>query len=62
MRTLNVKAAVILAIVVVVVAGSTHLLHSFQVVRHSSTLKDNAVAAWDATPHAMETTPKGPKR
>ena len=50
MRTVNVKAAVILLIVVVVVAGSTHLLHSYQLSRHSSTLHDMAVAAWNDTP------------
>jgi tetratricopeptide (TPR) repeat protein len=50
MRTLNVKAAVILLIVVIAVVGSTHLLHSYQVLRHSSTLYDMAVAAWKETP------------
>ncbi len=54
MRTLNVKAAVILVIVVIIVAGSTHLLHSFQVFRHSSTLKDRAVAAWNEKPRRDE--------
>lgn len=50
MRTVNVKAAVILLIVVVVVVGSTHLLHSYQLSRHSATLHDMAVAAWNDTP------------
>lgn len=50
MRTINLKAAVILLIVVVVVACSTHLLHSYQLSRHSLTLHDMAVAAWNDTP------------
>ena len=50
MRTLNVKAAVILLIVAIFVVVSTALLHNYQLLRRSSTLKDLAIAAWNETP------------
>ena len=40
MRTLNVKLAVVLLVVVIVVAGSTHLLHSYQLQRNSTIVQD----------------------
>ncbi len=50
MRFLNVKATVIFLIAVIVVVGGTHLLHSYQISRHSSTFHDMAVAAWNDKP------------
>ena len=50
MRTLNIKVVVIFLVGVIVVAGSTHFLHSFQVTRHSSTFRAQAYAFWDETP------------
>ena len=47
MRTLNVKRTVILLVAVIVVAGSAHLLHSFQLQRNSSSFKTQAEAAWN---------------
>ena len=50
MRTLNVKRTVIFLVVVIVVAGSTHLLHSYQLQRNSSSFKTQAEAAWNDNP------------
>ena len=50
MRFLNVKATVIFLVVLIVVVGGTHLLHSYQISRHSSTFHDMAVAAWNDKP------------
>src|SRR5271157_4117446 len=50
MRTLNVKRAVILLVVVIVVAGSTHLLHSYQLQRKPASYKTQATAAWQDNP------------
>ncbi len=53
MRTLNVKLAVILVVVIVVVSGSAHLLHSYQVQRHSTSFKTQATAAWNDNPRRV---------
>ena len=50
MQTLNVKAAVISFIVLIVVTGSTHLLHSYQLKRQSATYHELALAAWNDKP------------
>ncbi len=50
MWTLNVKRTVIFLVVVIVIVGSAHLLHSYQVWRNSSTFKAQAEAAWNDTP------------
>ena len=50
MRTLNVKRLVVFLVVVIVVAGSAHLLHSYQVQRNSPTFKNQAEAAWNDGP------------
>ena len=50
MRTLNVKRAVVFLVAVIVVAGSTHLLHSYQLHRKSSSFKTQAEAAWNDNP------------
>ncbi len=47
MRTLNLKRAAILLVAVIAVAGSAHLLHSFQLQRNSAVFKNQAKAAWD---------------
>src|SRR4051794_25325690 len=54
MRTLNVKAAIIAISVVIVLASSTHLLHSFQLARHSDSLRKMAVAAWEEKPRRAD--------
>ncbi len=54
MRTLNVKATVIFLIVLTVVVGSTHLLHSYQVSRHSTLFRTMAREAWNATPRRAD--------
>ena len=53
MRTLNVRRTIVLLIVVIVVAGSTHLLHSVQVQRNSSSYKIQAEAAWNDKPRRL---------
>ena len=50
MRTLNVKLAVVFLTAVIVIAGSTHLLHVYQLHRKSSSFKTQAEAAWNDTP------------
>ena len=50
MQTLNVKRTLIFLAVVIIVAGSAHLLHSYQLKRHSSTFKTQALAAWNDNP------------
>ena len=47
MRTLNLKRAAILLVAVIAVAGSAHLLHSFQLQRNSAVFKNQAEAAWN---------------
>ena len=50
MQKLNIRRAVVLLVAVIVVAGSTHLLHSFQLQRNSLSFKNQARAAWNAEP------------
>ena len=50
MRFLNLKAAIIFLVVVIVLAGGTALLHTYQIGRHSSTFHETAVAAWNDKP------------
>ena len=50
MRTLNVKLTVILLVGLILVAGSAHLLHSYQVQRNASSFKVQAKAAWNDDP------------
>ena len=53
MRTLNVRRTVILLVAVIAVAGSAHLLHSYQLQRNSSFYKTQAKAAWDHNPRQV---------
>jgi len=50
MRTLNVKRTVVVLVVLIVLAGSAHLLHSYQLQRNSSSFKTQAKAAWNGKP------------
>ena len=50
MRTLNFKRTAVAFLVLVLVAGSTHLLHSYQVQRNASAYKIKAEDAWNAKP------------
>ncbi len=50
MRTLNFRLTAVLFVVVTVIVGSTHWLHSYQLQRESSSFKIQAEAAWNATP------------
>ncbi len=50
MRTLNVKLTAVVLVVVIVLAGGTHLLHSYQLQRKSSLFKTQAEAAWNDAP------------
>ena len=50
MRTLNFRLTAVLFVVVTVIVGSTHWLHSYQLQRKSSSFKIQAEAAWNATP------------
>ena len=54
MHTLNVKRTVIVLATVVIVAGSTHLLHSYQLQWHSPTFKAKAEAAWNDNPKRVK--------
>jgi cellulose synthase operon protein C len=54
MRTLNVRRLVVLLVVIGVLAGSTHLLHSFQIQRKSSTFKIQARDAWEKSKTAED--------
>ena len=53
MRTLNVRRTVVLLVVAIVLAGSTHLLHSYQLQRKSPWFKNQAQAAWDDEPRRV---------
>lgn len=50
MPTLNVKLMVVCLCVVIVIAGSAHFLHSYQLQRHSTLFKTQAEAAWRDIP------------
>ena len=53
MRTLNVRRTVVFLIVAIVVAGSAHLLHSYQLQRNSTYFKIQAEAAWNDNPRRI---------
>ena len=50
MRTLNVRRLLVVLVTVLVVAGSAHLLHSYQVQRKSLTFKTHAESLWKDVP------------
>jgi len=50
MRTLNVRRAIVLFVVTIVIVGSTGLLHSYQLNRHAKKIKQQAEAAWNDNP------------
>ena len=50
MPTLNLRRTLVFLVVAIAVAGSAHLLHSYQMRRNSSSFKTQAEAAWNDNP------------
>ncbi len=53
MQKLNIRRAIILLVMVIVLAGSAHWLHSYQIHRNAAAYKNLAEAAWNDNPQRI---------